>query len=571
MKSIRITKVFLLLIVLAFACLIWRCFSLQYFRHDHYRGASLKQRQRSEKLTAQRGVILDRQGRVLAASNKFQTIFADGPIITDVKDTSNNLAPILDMPAYEICKIIEDNRESRFIKLKTEASAKLCDAVREGNFYGIGIDTAFKRYYPTGRLTAQILGFTDTDGIGLDGIELAFNSQLQGTGTDNLFFADALRRPIGLKKQYTLVSDGLGLILTIDASIQQFAREELFKQYKAFEAEAAIAIVAQPKTGAILAMVSIPDFDPANRNNVDPNTFRNRSVTDVFEPGSMIKPIVAAIALDNQIITTKEKIDCEKGNYRGKGFGRINEYRDHRFGYLTVRQIIIKSSNIGMAKIGQKLGKERLRRGLSLFGFGRETGVDLPGEVTGLMRPLDKWTGYSVTRIPYGYELNVTAIQMVRAFCILANGGHAVEPFLVKATVSNSGQIIEEKRPAPSIGYVIDPDVAKWMVQDCLVGVVNEKKNGGTGWRAKLDKWQVFGKTGTANIAKQNEKGYDNNSNLASFIAGAPADDPEIVVLVSIRRPNGRLGKGDSGGSVASPVAAKIIERTLEYLERKNN
>ncbi|MFC1676553.1 peptidoglycan D,D-transpeptidase FtsI family protein [Planctomycetota bacterium] len=570
MKSVRITKFFLLLIILAFASLIWRCFHLQHFRYAHYRKASLKQRQRSEKLTPQRGAILDRRARVLAASNKFQTIFADASIIKDIKETSNDLAPILDMPAHQICKTIEDDRNSRYIKLKTDASPEQCDAVR-GKFYGIGIESSWKRYYPTGPLTAQILGFTDTDGVGLDGIELAYNSQLQGSGGENLFFADAYRRPIGLKKQYTFASDGLGIILTIDASIQQFAREELLKQYKDFEAESAIAVVAEPSTGAILAMVSLPDFDPANRNNVDPNTFRNRSVTDVFEPGSMIKPIVAAIALDNEVISVKEKINCEKGNYRGKGFGRVNEYRDHRFGKLTVRQIIIKSSNIGMAKIGQKLGKERLRRGLSLFGFGRETGVDLPGEVTGLLRPLDKWTGYSVTRIPYGYELNVTAIQMVRAFCILANGGHAVEPFLVKATVSNTGEIVTEKRFAPPIGFVINPEVAKWMVQDCLVGVVNEKKNGGTGYRAKLDKWQVFGKTGTANIAKQGEKGYAENSNLASFIAGAPAEDPAIVVLVSIRKPNGRLGKGDSGGAVASPAAARIIQRTLEYLESHNN
>ncbi|MHC4124410.1 MAG: peptidoglycan D,D-transpeptidase FtsI family protein, partial [Planctomycetota bacterium] len=364
-------------------------------------------------------------------------------------------------------------------------------------------------------------------------------------------------------------TDGYGIILTMDATIQQFAHEELMKQYKSYEAESAVAIVTEPKTGAILAMVSLPDFEPDDIGNTDPNNLRNRAITDQFEPGSIIKPLIVAMALDCGVINKDESIFCENGYYHGKGFGKITEYRNHQYGNLMIREIIIKSSNIGMAKIGQKLGRKKLYEGLKLFGFGEKTGIELPGEVDGLLWPTKKWTGYSVTRIPFGQEIAITTLQIVQAYSILANGGRYVRPFLVQAIIDNNGEIVKLKRPTPPVGFVIKPEVAKWVVRDAMVGVVNEKSNGGTGWRAKLDKWQVFGKTGTADIPKEDQRGYEEDATIASFIAGAPAEQPEILVLVSIRRPNKALGKGNSGGVVASPAAGKIIERTLNYLENK--
>ena len=375
--------------------------------------------------------------------------------------------------------------------------------------------------------------------------------------------ADASRRPIVLKEHDGEYSDGVGIILTLDATIQQFARSELLAQYEKYEAEAAIAVVAEPVTGAILAMVSLPDFEPNDIRFSDPNTFRNRALSDQFEPGSIMKPVAAAIAMDAGAVNRHEKIFCENGRYSGRGFGSIGEYREG-FGDLTVREILINSSNIGMAKIGQRLGKEKLYRGLRLFGFGRRTGVDLPGETEGFLRPVEQWTGYSETRIPFGAEITVTAMQMIRAFCILANGGRLVRPYVVRAVVDNDGRITKLRRQQNSgVGFVIQPEVAKWIVTEALVGVVNE----GTGKRAKLDKWQVFGKTGTANIAKAGERGYSDRNYVASFICGAPAQAPAVVVLVSIRKPNKRLGKGYTGGAVASPVAAKILEKTLAYLK----
>ncbi|MHC4396654.1 MAG: peptidoglycan D,D-transpeptidase FtsI family protein [Planctomycetota bacterium] len=540
---------------------------LQCLKNDHYRSVCTNQQQSHSIQKPQRGVILDCRGRILAASNKIQTIFAEPRITNNPQTVSAKLAPIVNIDPDEICRLIAESKNPGFAKIKVGADEKQCQAA--GRIYGIGVESDWRRYYPAGPLAATVVGFTSTDNRGLGGIELQYDRQLAGSPGQNTFFADVRRRPIRLKQQSKVPNDGVGIILTIDAAIQQFTQTELMKQYKSYEAESAVAIVAEPKTGAILAMVSLPSFDPDDFRSTDPNNFRNRAITDLFEPGSILKPIVAAIALDDGVVNRTKKIFCENGNYRGKGFGRIGEYNYHRYGNLTVRQILIKSSNVGMAKIGQKLGKERLYKGLNLFGFGKETGLDLPGEVEGLLRTTDKWTGYSVTRIPFGQEISTTAIQIIRAFCILANGGRSVRPFLVRAIVDNDGRIVELKQSQPSVGFVVSPEVAKWVVSNAMVGVVNEKQNGGTGWRAKLEKWQVFGKTGTADIAKTNERGYSDDATIASFIAGAPAEDPTVLVLVSVRKPNKKLGKGHTGGVVASPVAAKILEKTLNYLEKQ--
>jgi cell division protein FtsI/penicillin-binding protein 2 len=561
LKSVRTTIFFLLVLIVTFLSLVGRCFYLQHFKRDHYASISIRQQQKLVTQKAQRGEILDCRGRVLAASNQIQTIFAEPRIIEDRKETSIKLAPIVNMGAHEICRLIYESRNPGFARIKVGATADECRKARK--IYGIGVQSDWQRYYPAGELGAHVVGFTSVDNRGLAGIELQYDKELGGLPGQNILFADARRRSIGLKHQGSRLSDGVGIILTIDAAIQQFARAELVKQYESYEAESAVAIVAEPKTGAILAMVSLPDFNPGDFRSAEASNFRNRVTTDQFEPGSILKPITAAIALDAGVVNKGEKIFCENGDYRARGIGRIGEYGNRRFGELPVREILVKSSNIGMAKIGQRLGKYKLYKGLKRFGFGETTGMDLPGEVDGLLRAAEKWTGYSVTRIPFGQEISVTAIQLVRAFCILANGGHSVRPYIVRAVVDSEGEIIKLKRPPAAVGFVIEPQVAEWIVTSAMVGVVNE----GTGKRAKLEKWQVFGKTGTANIAKSNERGYSESEYVASFVAGAPAEDPAVVVLVSVRKPNIELGKGYTGGRVASPVAGRILEKTLEYLD----
>lgn len=568
MRTEKFIIIIFLSLVAAFTGLAVRCFHLQHSRAEHYREASIKQLYKQSTESPQRGAILDCRGRVLAASNQMQVIFAEPRRISQPQEIATALAPVLRIGAREIYEKITQSNNPGFVRLKNEAGFEQCNLARSLNS-GIGVQTEWQRFYPMGNLTCHITGFTSNDGRGLDGIEFLYDEKLRGSSGYNVFFADKSRRAVRPKEISSSVTDGCTVILTIDSTIQEFARTELLRQYKEFEAESAVAIVAEPKTGAILAMVSLPDFDPTDRS-CDPNFLRNRVVTDEYEPGSMIKPVVVALALDAGLINTTERIFCENGNYRGKGFGRIGEYDYHKYGNMTVHEILVKSSNIGMAKIGQRFKKEKLYEGMTLFGFGKKTGIDLIGEVDGLLRTPDKWTGYSITRIPFGQEITVTSMQMIRAFCILSNGGRAVKPHVVKAVVDSHGKVIEFKNTPPPVGYIIKPEVAKWIVQDALVGVVNEKNNGGTGWRAKLDKWQVYGKTGTANIALKDARGYSDENYVASFIAGAPAEDPAIVVLVCIRKPNKHLGKGYTGGAVASPVAGKIIEKTLTYLENHN-
>ena len=216
-----------------------------------------------------------------------------------------------------------------------------------------------------------------------------------------------------------------------------------------------------------------------------------------------------------------------------------------------------------MAKIGELIGPEVLYEGLTLFGFGKPVGIELPGEAVGLLRSPDQWTSYSITRIPFGQEISVTAVQMLQAFCILVNDGRPTRPYLIKAMVAPDGSVINVRPPALRVGYVIKPEIANWVVTEAMTAVVNE----GTGKNAQLDKWQVFGKTGTAQLARSDGRGYEDHGYVASFMGGAPAEDPQIVVLVSVRRPNYDLHKGYTGGTVAAPAAREIIEKTMTYLE----
>ncbi len=567
----RVTIIaFMAVVIVAFLGLGWRCYYLQYAAADHYAGLGLGQQFCSYlPLEPQRGAILDCRGRVLAASNQVRIIFADPKDIQDPKETATALAPILDIGGHDICRTLIESSSPRYAVLRVGAEQKQCEAAQ--TIRGIGVQHGWQRYYPTGPLASHVVGFTSTDNRGLGGIEHQFDLELRGKGAHHTFFVDLHRRPLA----FCLTSDagdtgmptnGVGIILTLDATIQQFAREALLQQLKDFEAEGAIALVADPRTGAILAMVSLPDFDPADARNTDPNDFYNRALTEQYEPGSIIKPIAVAIALDAGAITRNQTIFCENGHYRGKyagkSFGSISEYREG-FGDLTIRDILAKSSNIGMAKIGELVGPELLYKGLTLFGFGKKMGIELPGEAEGLLRPPDKWTSYSVTRVPFGQEISVTGLQMLRAFCILANSGRLVRPYLIKALVEPDGSIVNVRPPALRVGYVIKPEIAKWIVTEALTAVINE----GTGKKAKLDKWQVFGKTGTGQLARTDGPGYEEHAYVASFMGGAPADDPKVVVLVSIRRPNHALHKGYTGGTVAAPVAAAILEKTLTYLE----
>ncbi|MCE5185291.1 MAG: penicillin-binding protein 2 [Planctomycetaceae bacterium] len=561
-RELILTLGFLIAVSAAFAGLIYRLYDLQVRQKSAFIQISRKQQNAVVPEKPRRGLILDSRGRVLAASARIYNVFVEPRRLREFPDqiliAASELQPLLNLPGDAICQKIRDSRNPGFLRIKEDITPAERHAVDKARFNGVGIETGWTRSYPAGSLTAHLLGFIGAEETGLSGLELQYERTLSGAPGRQVFVVDALRRPIGTQP-YEAVDprDGLNLVLTIDSVIQRFVREALEKQVKAFEAESAVAIAMDPQTGAVLAMVSLPDFDPTKFSVTKQDQMRNRILTDSFEPGSVFKPIVAAVALDSGKVAFNERFDCEKGYWARY---RIGEFGNHQYGVMSVKEILINSSNIGMAKIGVKMGKKTIYDGMTRFGFSQKTKIDLPGEEPGLLRPLNQWSGWSVTRIPFGHEISVTALQVCRAYSILANGGYVIQPHIVRAILDDQGSIVEDRRPVRGTGYIVDPKIASWIVGQALVGVVNE----GTGDLAKLKGVQVWGKTGTANIALPNG-GYDTRNYVSSFVGGAPVENARIVVMASIRKPNRALGKGYSGGRVAAPVVGEILQKTLTY------
>lgn len=561
-REITLLSLFMLIIIVAFGGLIWRLYDLQIRQKLVFNQISRKQQNAIVPEKPRRGLILDSRGRVLAASFKTYNVFVEPRRLQEIPDqilvAASELQPMLNMAGDEICRRIQNSRNPGFLKIKEDITTAEKEAIEKARLAGVGIETDWRRNYPAGSLTAHVLGFMGAEDKGLTGLELKYNEMLAGTPGYQVYVVDAMRRPIGAQPTSGIEArDGRNLVLTIDSVIQRFVQEALEKQMKAFEAESAVAMAMDPHTGAVLAMVSLPDFDPTKFASTPQDKMRNRILTDSYEPGSIFKPIVAAAALDCGAIKFNDRFDCENGYW---GRYRIGEFGNHQYGVMSVKDILVNSSNVGMAKIGVKMGKKKLYDGMRRFGLSERTGIDLPGEEPGLLRPLNAWSGWSVTRIPFGHEISVTAVQICRAYSILANGGCVIKPHIVRAVIDNEGNIVQDLRPVRGTGYILDPRIAEWIVQTALVGVVNE----GTGELAKVEGCQVWGKTGTANIALPGG-GYDTRNYVSSFVGGAPEKDPKIVVMISIRKPNRSLGKGYSGGRVAAPVAGEILQKTLTY------
>lgn len=539
-----------------------RCFYLQYYKIDFYSEISARSQRTGFTEKPRRGAILDCKGKILAASVKTDTVFAEPNAIVDLKKTAKELSEILGIGPIEITKSILTSRNPGYAPIVTDA--KLTDEQRKQllKIEGIGIEGGWKRFYPLGSEAAHVVGYVGTEQEGLAGLELKYNKELNGLVGKSTFFADAARRPISLGKYESFAQDGSDIITTIDSTIQEFTYAALKKQFEAFEAESAVAMVMDPCSGEILSMVSLPDFDPTNLKGVDAKRLGNHILCDPYEPGSIFKPVAMCWALETDSINPNDSIFCENGHYSGKGFGTIGEYPTGGYGTLTISEILAHSSNIGMAKIGQKMGAAKLHEGVKLFGFGRKTGVDLPGEEPGVVWGLNRWNGYSIARVPFGHEILVTTLQMACAYCTLANNGRTIKPYVVKAVVSNGGNKVEIVEPIQMSNFVVSEKTAKWLVGKAMVDVVKI----GTGKGAALKDWQVWGKTGTANIANANGI-YDEQNYVSSFIGGVPVDNPAVLVTVSIRKPNKGLAKGYTGGAVSAPVAAEILEKTLNYLK----
>ena len=522
---------------------------------------ALAQRQQGQRieLPAKRGSILDRYGRVLAGSVRGRGVFADPKILEDVPGAAGKLAGVLGVEAGELRAVITNATNERFVWLKQDVSAEVAEQVLELGIRGVGVQGYQQRLYPQGALAGQLLGFVGAEGDGLEGLELQFEAELKGQTGWQRRTADPKRKPLwSAQKDYQPPRDGASAVVTIDSAIQQYAEEELGGACQTYRAKWGVAVVMNPQTGEVLAMASWPGFAPVEFSQVEAELRRNRCVTDVYEPGSTFKPFVASMAMEAGLFGLDDVIFCHNGVYRTGS----RTLHDHGAGYgdLSFEDVVVHSSNIGMAIIGQRLKNKRLYEGIRSFGFGEKTGVGLAGESVGLVWPLDDWTSFSTTSLPMGQEIGVTALQLVRGFSAIANGGLLRRCEIVREVVSASGEVVWRAVPESQPRRVLSAETARKMRERVLANVVRR----GTGHRARLDAWGVFGKTGTSQVADSEKGGYLADAFVGSFVAGAPLERPRVCVLVSVGQPERSLGY--YGGMVAAPAVRTILEKTLAYL-----
>ncbi len=404
-------------------------------------------------------------------------------------------------------------------------------------------------------MASHLLGFTGLDPGGLEGIERKYDSVIMGNTGFMLTERDALGRDVMLKGAVIReASPGRSLTLTIDKNIQYLAEKELAKAVTEHGAKTGMAVVAEPSTGRILALANYPTFNPNAHQKYSPFQLRNRSVADSFEPGSTFKIFLMATAVEEKVVRPHDVYHCENGKYRIQG-RTIND--DHPHGRITVSEVLKYSSNIGSAKIGFKLGQERYYRYLKTFGFGDKTGIDLPAETSGMVRPLSRWYGTDLAAISFGQGISTTAIQLVTAVSAVANGGMLMKPYLVEKVSDESGRELQKSQPQ-MVRRVISAETAR-AVTAMMEGVVAE---GGTGTRAAIEGIRVAGKTGTAEKVDSVTKTYSKTKRTASFIGFVPADNPQLTILVVIDEPSG----SKYGGVVAAPAFKEIAVNSLAYI-----
>ncbi|MCK6455160.1 MAG: penicillin-binding protein 2 [Phycisphaerae bacterium] len=553
-------QLLLVLIITALVALFGRLVSINVREAPRLRALAAEQQRSDIPLPARRGLIVDARGRILAGTSLQHSVFADPKLIPDKQDAASRVAKILGLPALELGQDLVAAGQRRFFVIQRGVNAAQIEAIRASRISGIGTFEEPVRTYPLGGLAAQIVGFVSRDGRGIAGLEHQCDEWLGGEPGMKTIIRDAARRAFWLARDgYDPPRDGCHIVLTLDAVIQSATERALRSAVVSFKAESGVAVVLDPRTGAVLAMANEPGFDPNHFQDYAAGShwrFRNRIITDPVEPGSTFKPFIASYALAEKVVRLGEVFDCEGGLWRD---GKRLLHDHHPYSALTFEEVLIKSSNIGMAKIGKRLGNQRLAAALRTFGFGEKTGIDLDGDNPGIVPGTHAWTSFTTTSIPMGQEIAVTPLQLARAFCSFANGGLLVQPHLIRAVLAPDGTIVEDFASPPT-RRAIPRRAADTMKRNILAAVINS----GTGTRAALTRYQVFGKTGTAQIPKPGGGGYIPDAYQSSFIGGAPLEDPRLVVFVSIRKPDRSIGY--YGGTVAAPAAREILSEALAYL-----
>ena len=547
-----------LCILVIFTALLCQLVRIQIFDHQKYTSLAFSQQFQKQDIPTRRGVIFDRNGLKLAESVQVSSVFADPLVIKDKKKTAQAVSQVLGLNKTKIEKLL--NKKKRFVWIKRRVSDEQEDVLKQLNLKGIGFRYEYKRVYPYEELCSHVLGFTDIDQNGLAGIENSLNQVIIGSKGSEVVEKDGRQRQFSTLQGETVSAKyGNSVFLTIDCKIQSIVEDELENACSKWKPDTAVAIAMDPFTGEILAMANYPSFNPNSVQDSSPRERRNRVITDSFEPGSLIKPLIVSGALDSGLVKEDDEFFCHNGTFKVRSRVISDE---GSYGYLSVSDIVVRSSNIGMAQLGMRMGKNRLHSYLKNFSFGEKTGIQLPGEAKGIVRPLNLWSRDSVMSVPYGYETAVTPIQLVTAFCSIANGGTLLKPQIVSRITDYSGKRVKKKYKTPErVRRVVSPEIAREVMSPILENVVKE----GTGKKAMLFTYSVAGKTGTAKkLQRVGNKMKYTNKYIGSFVGYAPVDEPKVCVLLSLNEPkNGAY----YGGTVAAPAVGNIIERTLDYME----
>ncbi len=542
-----------LFFLLAFCLVTGRAYFLQVHAGDMWRKRADQQHQKVIPLAPQRGTIYDRDGQELAVSIETDSIYAEPGRVKDPAGAARQLAKALNLSSHMLLKKLQSQRG--FVWLKRRLTPVESARVEALNITGIGFTKEHKRYYPNSEIGAQIVGFTGLDPEGLEGLELRYDAELLGDGGYLLVEQDALGRRMTAGNNVVREGElGHSIHLTIDRNLQYIAEKELAAQVRESQARAGTLVMLEAASGRVLAMASQPDFNPNNLEKYRPAQWRNRAVCDTFEPGSTFKVFLLAAALQEGIVQPQQSIYCENGRFRFGG-RTINDH--HPYEDLTVTEILKFSSNIGSAKIGKALERDRLYDYIKRFGFGTRTGIDLPGEVSGLLRPPSRWFEIDLATISFGQGISVTALQLAAATAAIANDGKLMAPYLVEQVVDSHGSIVRQTRPE-LVRQVVSADVSR-TVRQMMASVTEE---GGTGTLAAVPGYRVAGKTGTAQKVDLVTGGYSPDKRIASFAGFVPAEDPRIVMVVVIDEPQGKT----YGGLIAAPVFSRVAAQSLRYL-----
>lgn len=543
-------------LLLWFLIIIGRLIELQVIKHEKLKNEAIEQNRYLRDIWPTRGTIRDSQGKILARSLPVPSLFlarVNGEDKDTLLERITALQAVLPLSFREVQRIKQRiDQGDRFIWIKRKISWEDLEKVKQAKIPGIFAQTESKRFYPLGAHLAHVLGGVDIDDLGLSGIEYKYNDYLQGKKGRVLICRDALRRKYDLQVIEPTVP-GCDLVLTIDSQIQYIAERELEKAVMENQASWGTIIVSNPTTGEILAMANSPDYDPNFFPSIDPQTQINRAIQENFEPGSAFKIILAAASLELRPESFDQIYDCRAGYFSIGGLA-IRDYK--RFHLLSFPEIFIHSSNVGAIQVALELGPDNFYAWIKKFGFGDKTGIDLPGEEAGILRSPQSWTVHSLPHLAVGYEISVTAIQLLQAINIIANKGLLLRPRVVKALVGPNGL---EPLPSPLPERRLSSEVAQLIAEKILAKVVDL----GTGKAASLDGFVAAGKTGTAQKYDPQLKTYSSAKHRSLFVGFVPIDKPVMSIVVVIDEPKaGRY----YGGEVAAPVFKEVARRVLLYL-----